>query len=55
MFEDDSIGAGKKSIAIRFTLRATDRTLTDQEVAPIRKQIAEAVADSVGGELRGEL
>lgn len=55
VFEDDSIGAGKKSIAIRFTLRATDRTLTDQEVAPIRKQIAEAVADSVGGELRGEL
>lgn len=55
VFEGESIGSGKKSIAIRFTLRAMDRTLTDQEVAPIRKQIAEAVAASVGGELRGEL
>ncbi len=55
VFEGDSIGSGKKSIAIRFTLRAADRTLTDDEVAPIRKQIAEAVADSVGGVLRGEL
>lgn len=55
VFQDDSIGSGKKSIAIRFTLRAADRTLTDDEAAPIRRQIAEAVADSVGGVLRGEL
>lgn len=55
VFEGESIGAGKRSVAIRFTLRAPDRTLTDEESAPVRKAIAASVADTVGGELRGTL
>lgn len=55
VFEGESIGTDKKSIAIRFTLRADDRTLTEEEAAPIRKAIAAALADGVGAQLRGEL
>jgi phenylalanyl-tRNA synthetase beta chain len=55
VFEGDSIGQGKKSVAIRFTLRAADRTLTDEEAAPVRRAIADVVATRVGGELRGTL
>jgi phenylalanyl-tRNA synthetase beta chain len=54
-FEGETIGAGKKSVAIRFTLRADNRTLTDEETAPIRRSIAESVSAAVGGELRGTL
>ncbi|MCB1246261.1 MAG: phenylalanine--tRNA ligase subunit beta [Acidimicrobiia bacterium] len=55
VFAGESVGEGKKSIALRFTLRAPDRTLTDEEAAPIRRSIAEAVAADVDGILRGEL
>jgi len=54
VFEGASIGEGLKSVAIRIHLRADDRTLTDEEVAPLRKVIADGVTSSTGGELRGE-
>lgn len=54
VFAGESIGEGRKSIAVKIRLRASDRTLTDEEVAPIRKAIAASVARSTGGELRGE-
>ncbi len=46
-------GDGKKSLAIRYELRALDRTLTGEEVAPLRRAMAEAAA-RMGAELRGE-
>lgn len=55
VFAGESVGPGNKSIAIRFTLRADDRTLTDEETAPTRKAIARSVAEDVSGELRGTL
>ncbi len=54
VFAGSPLPAGRKSIAIRLLLRAPDRTLTDEEVAPIRRRIVDAVADEVGGVLRGE-
>jgi phenylalanyl-tRNA synthetase beta chain len=54
VFEGDSIGAELKSIAIRVHLRASDRTLTDEEIAPVRKSIADAVTAATEGKLRGE-
>ena len=54
VFEGGSIGEGMKSVAIRIHLRARDRTLTDEEVAPVRRRIAESVVAATGGELRGE-
>jgi len=54
VFEGESIGKGLKSIAVRIQLRAIDRTLTDEEVTPLRKAIAAAVTEATAGELRGE-
>lgn len=55
VFAGGTIADGQKSIALRFVLRADDRTLTDEETGDVRKSIAESVATSVGGELRGTL
>jgi len=54
VFVGDSIGEGLKSVAIKIHLRADDRTLTDEEVAPVRKAIAQSVVAATGGDLRGE-
>lgn len=55
VFRGAAVGEGRTSLALAFTLRDPDRTLTDEDAAPIRRSIADAVADRVGGELRGEL
>jgi len=55
VFSGESVGEGLVSYAINFRLRAPDRTLTDDEVGPVRKAIADAVAESTGATLRGEL
>lgn len=46
-FSDD-----QKSLAIRYVLRAADRTLSNEEVAPIRAAMVDA-ASTIGAELRG--
>ena len=46
------VGAGKVSLALRLTYRAPDRTLTDEEVAAKRKEIAAALARRLGGAIR---
>jgi phenylalanyl-tRNA synthetase beta chain len=46
------IGAGKVSLALRLTYRAPDRTLTDDEVATKRGEIAAALESRVGGAIR---
>jgi phenylalanyl-tRNA synthetase beta chain len=51
-FRDPSLGEGKKALAIRYRLRAPDRTLTADEIGVIRGEMISA-AISVGGELRG--
>ncbi|MCL1598360.1 MAG: phenylalanine--tRNA ligase subunit beta, partial [Actinomycetia bacterium] len=55
VFSGDSLGEGLVSYAINFRLRAPDRTLTDDEVTPVRRAIADAVFDATGATLRGEL
>ncbi len=55
VFAGDSVGEGQTSIALTFTLRAPDRTLTDDEAAPIRRAISEAVSAATGAVLRGVL
>ena len=53
VYEGDPIPAGRKSVAINLTVRAPDRTLSDEDVAPIRRSIVEAVEAATGGTLRG--
>jgi phenylalanyl-tRNA synthetase beta chain len=55
VYTGDAIAEGRKSIAVNLTLRAPDRTLNDEEVAPLRRDIAAAVESATGGTLRGEL
>jgi phenylalanyl-tRNA synthetase beta chain len=55
VYEGDPIPEGRKSIAINLTVRAPDRTLSDEDVAPIRKAIVEAVETATGGTLRGSV
>jgi phenylalanyl-tRNA synthetase beta chain len=51
LYHGDQVGEGHKSLALRLEFRAPDRTLTDQEVAPIRQAIKDALA-GIGGSLR---
>ena len=44
---------GRKSLAIHYVLRAPDRTLSGEEVAPVRAAMIEAAASS-GAVLRGQ-
>ena len=52
-FRGGSIPEGHRSLAVRVTLRAMDRTLSDREAGPILRRIARAVEEKVGGVLRG--
>jgi phenylalanyl-tRNA synthetase beta chain len=44
--------AGKKSLAYALVYQAGDRTLTDEEVARVRKKIVEALETEIGAVLR---
>jgi phenylalanyl-tRNA synthetase beta chain len=45
------VGEGKRSLALSLAFRAPDRTLTDEDVAPVRTRIVAALGE-LGGELR---
>ena len=51
LYRGEQVGEGRKSLALRLTFRAADRTLTDEEVAERRAAI-EAAVEKVGGSLR---
>ena len=51
-FREPPIPAGKKSLAFRAEFRSPERTLTDDEVAPLRERIVTALAERFGAELR---
>ncbi len=53
LFRGPPLGEGRKSLAIRLTLRDPQRTLTDEDLVPVRGRITEGVAASLGGRLRG--
>jgi len=55
VFVGDSVGEDLKSIAVKIRLRAHDRTLTDEEITPVQKAIADGVVRATGGELRGTI
>jgi phenylalanyl-tRNA synthetase beta chain len=52
VYTGEQVGAGRRSLALSLTFRAHDRTLTDEDVAPVRERIVAALAE-LGGELRG--
>ncbi len=51
LYEGEQVGEGRKSLALRLEFRASDRTLTDDEVSEQRAAI-EAALEKFGGSLR---
>ncbi len=52
IFENDSIGADKKSMAYSLTFRSNERTLTDNEVNALYEQVRKSLAEKLQVELR---
>ncbi|MGZ4313431.1 MAG: phenylalanine--tRNA ligase subunit beta [Solirubrobacteraceae bacterium] len=50
--DEQRIGAGNVSLALRLRFRAPDRTLTDEEVATRRREIASALTAELHGRIR---
>jgi phenylalanyl-tRNA synthetase beta chain len=48
----EQVGEGKRSLALTLSFRSLERTLTDEDVAPVRERILTAITE-IGGELRG--
>ena len=51
LYRGEQIGEGRKSLALRLEFRAAGRTLTDEEVAPVRAAISDSL-EAIGGSLR---
>jgi phenylalanyl-tRNA synthetase beta chain len=51
LYEGEQVGADRKSLALNLEFRATDRTLTDDEVAGLREAIKARLGE-LGGSLR---
>ncbi|HZS30886.1 MAG TPA: phenylalanine--tRNA ligase subunit beta [Gaiellaceae bacterium] len=52
-YRGEQTGEGRRSLAFRLAFGSTERTLTDEDVAPLREAIAAAVGEQLGGVLRG--
>jgi phenylalanyl-tRNA synthetase beta chain len=52
VYSGPQVGEGRRSLALALAFRAPDRTLSDEEVTPVRAKIVAALGD-LGGELRG--
>ncbi len=52
VYTGPQVGPGRRSLALALSFRAADRTLSDEDVAPVRERIVAALAE-LGGELRG--
>jgi phenylalanyl-tRNA synthetase beta chain len=53
VFDGAQVASGKKSLALRLSFRAADRTLSEAEVNQLRAEMLKKVSADVGAELRG--
>jgi phenylalanyl-tRNA synthetase beta chain len=54
VYDGKGIPEGMKSLGLRFSYRASDRTLTDQEVNDVHGRIVKIVMTEYGAKIRGE-
>jgi phenylalanyl-tRNA synthetase beta chain len=52
LFQADTLGEGKKSLALEVTLQPTEQTLTDKEIDAVAAKIIAAVGKATGGVIR---
>jgi phenylalanyl-tRNA synthetase beta chain len=52
VYSGEQVGKGRRSLALALSFRALERTLTDEDVEPLRAGIVAALRE-IGGELRG--
>jgi phenylalanyl-tRNA synthetase beta chain len=52
VYTGEQVGEGHRSLALALSFRASDRTLADADIAPVRERIVAALG-ALGGELRG--
>lgn len=53
LFKGESVGTGKKSLAIEIVLQPREKTLTDADIEAITGKIIAEVRKATGGEVRG--
>ncbi len=53
VFRGGQVPLGRKSVAVSITLRANDRTLTDEEINGVQDKIIKRFEKSLGAQLRG--
>jgi phenylalanyl-tRNA synthetase beta chain len=52
VYEGAQVGPGKRSLALRLSFRAADRTLSEAEVNKVRDRMLKQTAAELGAELR---
>ena len=52
IYRGEKLGAQRKSVAFAITLRAPDRTLTDEEINAAMEKVLKALSEKFGAELR---
>ena len=52
IFESDSIGSGKKSVAFHMTFQSHDKTLIDQEINSLMDAVRQTLKNRCGADVR---
>jgi phenylalanyl-tRNA synthetase beta chain len=52
LFAGESLGSGKKSVAVAVTLQPREKTLTDEEIEAVSQKIVAEVVKATGAVLR---
>jgi phenylalanyl-tRNA synthetase beta chain len=52
VYTGGQVGEGRRSLALALSFQTQERTLTDEDIAPVRERIVVALGE-LGGELRG--
>jgi phenylalanyl-tRNA synthetase beta chain len=52
LFEGESLGSGRKSLALEVTLQPREKTLTDEEIEAVAQRIVTGVKKATGGQIR---
>ncbi|MCF8054188.1 MAG: phenylalanine--tRNA ligase subunit beta [Deltaproteobacteria bacterium] len=53
VFRGKGVAAGKKSMAVRFVYRSSEKTLTEEEIKEAHERVLKALVQNSGAELRG--